>query len=406
MGSDFLSYRPSERLLDSSNLDNAGRQEVSLNVALGEYNFLLDDLPLFFDQETVGAGASISHNTTLNGVDLSVSANTEAAVIQTKQRHPYFPGHAQQAEFTFIGFAPEADVIKRVGYFSSSTASPFSASLDGFFLESSAGSVSLNIAKDGAVVSIDQSSWLDPLDGTGKSGYAIDWNNFQVFLFDFLYLGGTYLNLYWIANGKRHLVHRYNHANAFPAVIVDSPLQPIRSEVRSSGGSGGFTQVCSQVSTLGGGSDFGGIPVFQDTGNSSIALSTSGTEYPVVGLRKNIRNVELFLENLSFSISAGANEIGRWRLLLNPTLSAGLTWNPITNTGFDGAVGDGSITVTTANFIIASGASASRGSAQLSPSQALRIGETISGTFDEIVFCFTPLSAGQDIAASLGGVSI
>lgn len=388
------------------NIDNAGKQEVSINFGIGEYVLDHDLAPDLLDTQVVNGG-TVSYDATKNSASLDVTAASgDVAIIGSKQFHPYYPGHAQQVQFTFIGLAPQTDVIKRIGYFSSTTVSPFDSSKDGFYLESSGGAVSLVISKGGTATTIPQSAWLDPLDGTGSSSLTVDWNNFQVFMIDFLYLGGTTVNLYWITNGRRHLVNQHHHANNFADVIMDYPSQPVRAEIRSTGGAGSFDFTCAQVSTQINSFNFNGIPFCVDSGNDTINLPTAGTEYPILGLRKSDRHWELFKQDVTIISSAGTNHSYRWRLLKNPTLSADLTWGSSSVDGVEYAVGNGVITVSDAGHEVAAGVGVARSSGSLAISQALRPGCTIDGTFDELILAITPFSNSQDVGATINSIRV
>jgi hypothetical protein len=375
----FGSYNQGDGTSFNPNLDNSGKQEVSINFASGEYTLDHDLAPNLLDTQVVNGG-TIAYNATKNSASLDVTAASgDVAIIQSKQFHPYYPAHAQQAVFTMIGFIPQTDVTKRIGYFSSDTVSPFDTVKDGFYLESSGGVVSLVISKGGTAITIPQSAWLDPLNGTGSSGLTVDWNNFQVFMIDFLYLGGTTVNLYWTANGRRHLVHQHHHSNNFADVIMDHPSQPIRAEIRSTGGAGDFDFVCGQVSSQINSFNFNGVPFCVDSGSTFINLATAATEYAILGLRKSDRHWELFKQDVTIVSPAGPNQAYRWRLLQNPTLSAGLTWGNTTVAGVDYAIGDGAITVSDIGHELASGVGISRSSGSLVISQALRPGCTVDG---------------------------
>lgn len=395
--------------VNAANVDNAGRLEISNAIALGEYDLSKDALPLFFSQQTVGTGA-LAYQSTENGMQLSVASNADAAIYQTKQWHPYFPGHAQQPEFTLIGFTPVANTVKRAGYFNASTTTPFVANPDGFYLATTDSTVNLVIAKGGSTTTIAQSSWLDPLDGSGPSGRTINWANFNVFLIDFLYLGGTYVNLYWIAYGKRNLVHTYFHANTTNDVIVNTPAQPLRADITSSGGSSSFIFICGAVSTMGATGEFSGLPFNIDTGTSVVGCSTGGTEYAIIGVKKTLPNVEQFLKSISIASSAGAGETYRWRLHMNPTVTGTFTYSAVPDHYLERALGAGSATISAGaneGYIMASGMGTSRAQqTSLDISKALRIGMSVAGVYDELVLAYTPHQANQNMAATINGIMI
>lgn len=375
-------------------VDAAGRREVSQVHSLGDYVLARDNLPLYFDQEVGGTGAQ-SYDAATNSQSMTVAADTDFSIFQTKQGHPYFPGHAHQPEFTYINLAPETDVIKRVGYFSSNIVTPFNSDKDGIYLESSSGTVKFVIEKTGTRSVTEQAVWT--------SGTDIDWSKFQVSLEDFLYLGGTSVSLYQIYRGVKRLLTRHDHANVFPDTILGHPSQPIRAEIRSTGGSGSFNFSCANVGTLGSITPTFGTPVSVDTGASLLTLSTD--EEAVLGLRKNDPTIEFFPGAVDISANGASTAIYRWWLSINPVLSAPLSYTAIPNTFIDGAMGTGQI-VTTRGHVIATGSGVARSDSAGEIPHALRVGREIAGDYDELVLSVDRLAGAQSITASMDGTVI
>ncbi len=378
-----------------ASLDAAGRLEVTQTTSVGDYNLARDSLPLYFDQ--VSNGSAIQYYDSIrNGQRMEVTTNGDYAVFQTKQRHPYFPGHPQQPEFTYINLEPESGVIKRVGYFSSSTTAPYTSNLDGIWLESSNGTVKLVISKEGVDTVMEQSTW--------KLSNGIDWSNFNISLVDFLYLGGSSVSLYQIFDGKKQLAFRYNHANHVPDVFIGHPSQPIRAEIRSIGGSGNLTFICANVGSQGIINEGFGMPISVSTGSTLINYPTASIEYPILSIRKNDARAELYPLNIDIASTGAASELYRWRLLLNPTLSSALSYSPLENTFVDVATGNSSITIIDEGHVIASGVGSARSSTDQIINSALRLGQELGGTYDTYVLAVTLYSNGQDFAASFSGV--
>ncbi|MCL5460010.1 hypothetical protein M3M33_15345, partial [Loigolactobacillus coryniformis] len=80
--------------------------------------------------------------------------------------------------------------------------------------KSTADVYSLQVWRNGSnTIDIPRSTWYDKLDGTGPSGMTINFANFNVYAFDFLYLGGTALRMFVSFNGENILVINHNYAN-------------------------------------------------------------------------------------------------------------------------------------------------------------------------------------------------
>ena len=122
VGSDELTY-------NTNALDAAGALPVSQKTVLGNYVQDKDNLPLLLHR--IGTG---TQTYSAGVVDMAVTAG-QYAVCQSYKRHLYLAGKSQLEEITFINFEPQVDVVKRVGYWSSSTVAPYSTNFDGFYIE-------------------------------------------------------------------------------------------------------------------------------------------------------------------------------------------------------------------------------------------------------------------------------
>ena len=79
---------------------------------------------------------------------MSVSANNDVVIRQSKQSHPYFSGSPQFIEATFINIKPQAGTEKRVGTFSTiGAASPYNTNRDGLYIYADATNLYFKIDK-------------------------------------------------------------------------------------------------------------------------------------------------------------------------------------------------------------------------------------------------------------------
>lgn len=275
-----------------------------------------------FKWNTVGSG---SQSFSGNAMTLSVTAG-QYAVRQAKHWNPYFSGKPQLIETTYINFAYETGVIKRGGYFSSSAVAPYSATLDGIYLESDGVNNTYRLVCSRAGTETHNIPWTSWDNYAAISGY--DWSKFSVNEIDFLWLGGAALRLFLVVNGVFTLIHTIdNHAGTQGGLIIQSPNQPVRYEIRSTTGSGSLTCVCSQVAVEGGESEEGEeLSLVTDT---AVACNAAGTLYALKGVRKTAtnRNFHVDIESFSAALVTPATDAGMLLLILNPTISAGsITW--------------------------------------------------------------------------------
>ena len=383
--------------LGSTNYDASGRSRVSQLLTLGDYKPIVGDLALFYDTDGTGTD---THSVNDAWFNMQVGAN-EWLVKQTKMFHPYASGKSQLIEATFVGFTPETDVVKRVGYFSSSTASPYTADYDGIYLESSNGTVKLKIDRLGTnVVTQEQADWLDPLDGTGPSGLTVDWDNFNVAGIDFLWLGGTTVRLFFFMEGRLVLATAYVHSNTQPYTFIQSPNQPLRAEIRSTGGTGSLKYICAQVSFEGALGEIGAIHAVNNS-NTDLEATTNGTRYALLGLRLQADKRAVGIIPRALSVLARTNDDFLWEVRWNPTVAGTFSYSDVPNSNMQVAWGETANTVTEDGLLVTCGCVQGNGFTEAALESALRLGSTLDGTMDELVVVIMPYQNGLDIHGTL-----
>lgn len=393
-------------LLDqrSTTADQAGRERVSQPIPLGDYKLLFNRLPQFFD--TVESGGTVAYNTVLRSHNMQTAADGNYAIVQTFQRHNYFAGKSQFVELTCFDFDDETNVEKRTGYYSSNTAAPYQSNLDGFYLYTDGTEHYLRIINNGTeILNLAQSEWDDPLDGTGFSRFTIDWQNFNVFQFSFLWLGGTGIRFSLVSGERIIQVHSYNHIESANAdkLIFSRPNHPIRHEIIQSGvGSGQFQPVCSTVITEG--SESSGNIGEIITVDSGVATDITLT-YPERGVIKGVRLKEfgLILDLLSVTTFAETtNDFYRWEVVLNPDLVDGadapatLTWSDVGSNPLEEVTGDGAV-FASGGTTLYSGYGSARSALGAALSSARKLGGSITGVPDEVYLVITPLQGTTNI---------
>lgn len=370
--------------LTSISYDAGARQRVSQLTTLGDYKILNADRTLLLETAGTGTGAFSNNKYTMT------VTNGQYLVRQTKKYHPYFSGKSQIVEFTFENFHVQANVIKRIGYFSSNAVAPYDSDYDGIYLENDGTNIRFRITHAGTtVLNVTQANWnVNTLNGH-------DWSLFNVVLIDFLWLGGAVVRLYVKTVSGFQLCHVYSHAGAFSDTMTHSSNQPIRYEIRGNGAGGTMTYICSQVSTEGS-IDEAGIIYAVTHGSSGIVLNSVGTTYPLLGIRKRSSHRDVPLSIMDFRVLTASNndQLKLW-LLLNPTLSAPLTYN-VTPYASEYGIGNGTITVSSVGLPILIGFSAQNTTIdvqKLNTNFLSWLGSTLNNTMDEIILAATPITA-------------
>lgn len=366
-------------------IDASGRTRVSQLTTLGDYKMVGEFPALALNAAGTGTGAWAESK-----YSMSVAGN-QYLVLQSRVSHPYFSGKSQTVEITFDRFQHEAGITKRVGYFSSSATPPYTANLDGIFLESDGSHYYIKVYRNGTLtVSVIDQAWDN---WSEIQGY--DWSFFTVILIDFLWLGGAVARL-WIKKGDSFiLAHAVHYAGTAENIFCLSPSQPLRIEIRASNAGGQLRYVCSQVATEGS-IDESGYSGSVNTTSSAISLASAGTTYPLIAIRKKSAfiNAAVKIKNLAIDVGSTADRL-LWSLQLNPTLSAGLTYGDLANYPIQFALGNGTITVSSPGTVLISGflqTGALIPTGIVTTNYLMWLGNTIAGVMDQFVLCATPIT--------------
>lgn len=244
--------RPSRKINRASALFDAfGRLRVSGIETIFDSKLSIGKLSLYWD-EVVSANASSLHVEVDSCVNMTVTANGAYAIRQTRQRWNYLPGKSQNILMTFK-MPTQQGVTARVGPFHGNYTAPHLPH-DGIYFEVSDGIASCNIVKgteSGGVVGTEkalQSEWnIDRLDGTGPSGYVADWSKAQILSLDFQWLGVGGVRFGVEVDSVIHYVHEFKHAGLVESVYMHNGTQPIRYEVRSTGGTATASRIIRGV---------------------------------------------------------------------------------------------------------------------------------------------------------------
>ena len=117
-----------DKRLWETHLDAFGRLRVSQITSILDVKQLHDKEPLFVDEITSGTGiATVGNSSTI----METSSSGDYVVRQTFQRAFYQNGKSQNILMTFQNFAPELNIEKIIGYYTSSTTAPYNTGYDG-----------------------------------------------------------------------------------------------------------------------------------------------------------------------------------------------------------------------------------------------------------------------------------
>jgi hypothetical protein len=290
-----------------------------------------------------------------------------------------------------------------MGYFSSNNAAPYADDFDGFWLDSSANTISVKVCRNGVYrQDLSIQKWTGYAD-LGAYQDPAQWSKFTVIRWDFVWLGGAALRL-WIKIGDAFvLAHHYNFAGTDIDTMIARPTKTLRAEVRSLAGvSGTMRYICGQIATEG--PRFGATRSV-NSGSTVINANAAGTVYPILSIRRNsaFRHVPISVDAVNLVLNTASR--GMLSLQINPTLSAPLTYASVANSAAQSAIGNGTITVTTPGQIVDSMPMGQNSPGpvlqQLATNMLSFIGGTIADVSDEYVVCWSPSAATTSVLASL-----
>ncbi len=260
-----------------------------------------------------GADGTIGENTDQAAVTLTLSAyalaGTRRVTSQTKQYFTYHAGQSQQVAVTFVfGSTNVVNANKRVGYFDDS---------DGWWLNrDGAGAITLNTRTktSGSVVDatpVTQANWNQDTFGAGAlnpSDITLDFNNAQIMVCDFQYLGGGIVRLGFSISGTVYWAHWFNTGSppALTSVYASSMNLPVRYEILATAATASpvsFEQICSEVAREG--SDLEASinwEVFSDTAQSAANVAYNGAWTILLAARLQSGNIRAQLNSYSFGV--------------------------------------------------------------------------------------------------------
>jgi len=378
---------------DSPNLDAFGRLRTAAVTNLLDIKHVYDKNPLQVSEVTAGTATSVFSQQYAR-VRMSTSANNDLVIRKSKTHPIYQPGKSQLIEASFSNFQIEANVIKRVGCFQSTTGSPYNSVFDGFFLESNGvtSAITFNIFLSGSCTfSADSTTW----NSTEFDPNNFDWSQTNLLTVDYQWLGVGRLRFGMVLSGQTFYFLDYTAANNISTIYMSSPNQPIRYEIRQTGvGSGYFDMICSQTSTEGALNGLYSTVSIPHTATTTMV--TSGVKYPYIGYRLKESYIGVTSQFDAISILNTSNDNYLLTMEFNPTLSSTPTWTDIPNSPFQYSLSDGTPTITTPGHIMTSligeaGTSALT-TTKLDDNQ-IRVGSNVNGSRDEMWLCITPLGA-------------
>ena len=334
-------------MTDCADKDAFYRLRVSNPQTLFEGSTLYDSSPLLFDNDVSSANATVTGPTNAY-MTLSVSSLAGANDYAARQTHfyaHYQPGKSFLAMFSFSFGTFTPGILKRVGFYDVNNLNSNNP-LNGVLLEQTDTGVLrwLVYKGDGTFQVANQSNWnVDPLNGTGQSGYTLDPTKNLLGFVDLEWLGVGRVRTGFFINGVPIICNTFNNSS-FDTPYINNPLLPIRYEIRKTTAGGAFGDmkvVCCTIISEGG---FVSLGVVRSLRSNSLqlsgvspALSSIGS---CIGIRLKSTCSRAILQPITVEIVSNLNGNGvayysvyLWRPSSSTTPS-GLTWTSVANESF------------------------------------------------------------------------
>lgn len=319
---------------DNGSVDAFGRLRVASSNTLFDAKFLYGKQTQYFDE----VSSSITFNTGLSAASATFIPNDSLVLMQTasagsyviRQSYPKFnyqPGKSMQAMFTGV-FAPETNIVKRVGMFTGLSAHPHTPA-DGLYLEVGSNGPAFVTQKlfgtANGTGSVPQSAWnIDQLNGYGPSGITLDFATTQLFTIDYEWLGVGRIRYGFFINGRPYYAHQVSNLNLLTAPYITSPSLPVRYELRQTGvGTGSMKQICSTVIVEGESGDQHNGTAFATDLSASIAIDATLWR-PLMGIRisPTYPNLTALVRSINV-INTGAGDL-KYNVLFEPVIDGGV----------------------------------------------------------------------------------
>jgi len=259
------------------------RFPIGLTGNTGSFNFLSNN-------QQICATGNVGATGVYNNAKLvaSVSGANKYYISQSRNYCVYQPGKS----LLFMGTAVlnantnTTYVYTRIGYFDNNVPiSTVPTIKNGMYFEYSNSVISVNYCNNGSNTSITQTSWnIDTMNGSGSSGFNLDFTKAQLFVIDMEWLSVGRVRYGFYIYGKIVYCHQITNINSLTGPYTTEINLPVCYSIHTgtTGGTGSLTQICSTVISEGGyqpiGKAFG-------INSSGVDISSTNTETVILSLR-------------------------------------------------------------------------------------------------------------------------
>ena len=281
-----------------------------------------------------GTGGTTTFDANAGLVTLNTTTASGSSIVrETTKCFSYQPGKSLLVMSTFVMNAAKTNLRQRIGYYGAS---------NGIFFEQDGTTVSFveRSSVTGSVVDtkVAKATWnIDPMDGTGPSGFTLDLTKAQIFWRDVEWLGVGTVRVGFIINGQFVHCHSFHHANLITSTYITTASLPLRYEIANTdttASASTLKQICSTVLSEGGYELRGLQQAIGTTITAPYSLTTAGTLYPVISLRLKAATLDAIVILSAISVLGITSANYLWRLVGAATTTGG-TWVGVTDSSVE-----------------------------------------------------------------------
>jgi hypothetical protein len=354
---------------DSMNLDAFSRVRVSQPTSLFDVQCQYDAEPLLLETGGTGTGSAGVHSADTRMVALSCTAGAGTSFIQSYEYLRYQAGRSQQVFATGVFGAGAAGATVDLGVFDAD---------NGFFLrqnDTNGFQVVLRSKVSGSVVErvVDQAEWnLDPMDGTGPSGWVLDPAMNVIFGGDAQFLAMGRCRLALDIDGVIFPIHQFLNAQRIATPYMQTLTLPVQMLVTTTSAAKTAHFKCANVSSEGG---VDNPFAYSFATPEQTVTAGNGARTHILSIRPKttfnglVNRTRINVDSVDITVT-GSNQV-RWELCIGSTFTAAPTWADV-NTAYSAVEASATVgTLNAAGTVIASGYVAATASAKSAISSRL-----------------------------------
>lgn len=338
---------------DSMNLDAFSRLRVSQPTSLFDAQCQYDAEPLLLETGATGTGSAGAHDANTRMVALACGAGAGTSFIQSYEYLRYQAGRSQLVFATGVFGAGAAGATVDLGLFDAG---------NGLLLRQNGVNgmqLVLRSSTSGSPVErvVNQADWnLDPLDGTGQSGWTFDPTMNVIFAFDAQFLAMGRVRCALDIDGVLYPIHEYLNAQRIAVPYMQTLTLPVQMLVTTTSAAKSAHFKCANVSSEGGVDNPFAYSFATPEGT---VTAGNGTRTHILSMRPkttfNSKTNRTRINVESIDIAVTGNSSVLWELCIGSTFSAGPTFADV-NTAYSASEYTSAVgTLATAGTVIASG---------------------------------------------------